>query len=266
MNKLLFAFIAAASVLSTWAIDAKAKPTVKKLTPEERAARHEQILRATGGRIIRPGSQQGRIAFVNAQRRIDAKFISEAPVKIEKATRFNVTFEDYADKVNAENAAAVLAKLGATVAVFVVDEPVAPTMLVAPEDRWAIVNVAKLAADKAGDAFVSARVRKEMVRAYVQLCGGASSQYPGTILGAIKKPSDLDEFADVKLPLDVVGRTVKYMPNLGVTRAVVAEYYEACEKGWAPAPTNEYQKAIWDDFHKQPTKGLEIKYDAKKGK
>lgn len=35
----------------------------------------------------------------------------------------------------------------------------------------------------------------------------------------------------------------------GIAPYVATTYRQACADGWAPAPTNEYQKAIWDSFH-----------------
>ena len=42
-----------------------------------------------------------------------------------------------------------------------------------------------------------------------------------------------------------------------------AVYRKACMDGWAPAPTNEYQKAIWDQVHAIPTKPIKIEFDPK---
>jgi hypothetical protein len=39
-----------------------------------------------------------------------------------------------------------------------------------------------------------------------------------------------------------------------------------CQEGWAPPPTNEYQRAIWNDVHKIPEKPMKIDFDPAKGK
>ena len=41
-------------------------------------------------------------------------------------------------------------------------------------------------------------------------------------------------------------------------------YRKACEEGWAPQPTNDVQKAIWDKVHAMPTEPLKIKPETKK--
>ena len=50
------------------------------------------------------------------------------------------------------------------------------------------------------------------------------------------------------------------LPELGVTPWKETTYKRACEEGWAPAPTNEYQKAVWDKVHAIPDQPLKIKY------
>ena len=40
----------------------------------------------------------------------------------------------------------------------------------------------------------------------------------------------------------------------------------ACREGWASAPTNDVQKAIWDKVRAIPDKPLTIEYDPKKDK
>ena len=50
--------------------------------------------------------------------------------------------------------------------------------------------------------------------------------------------------------------------------AIVSTYLKACEEGWAPTPTNEYQKAIWEqvkaDKERGPTNPIKIPMPKKK--
>ena len=43
-------------------------------------------------------------------------------------------------------------------------------------------------------------------------------------------------------------------------------YQKACEEGWAPLPTNDVQKAIWDKVHAVPKNPMKIEFDPKQGK
>ena len=50
----------------------------------------------------------------------------------------------------------------------------------------------------------------------------------------------------------------------GLTTFSITSYKKACEEGWAPAPTNDIQKAIWDKIHAMPTAPIKIKPETKK--
>ena len=52
----------------------------------------------------------------------------------------------------------------------------------------------------------------------------------------------------------------------GVTPARKGIYEAACQQGWAPAPTNDIQKAIWDKVHAVPATPMKIEFDPKKGR
>ena len=54
------------------------------------------------------------------------------------------------------------------------------------------------------------------------------------------------------------------LPYYGITPWYQTTYHKAVEEGWAPAPTNEYQKAIWDKVHAMPTAPIKIKPETKK--
>ena len=60
----------------------------------------------------------------------------------------------------------------------------------------------------------------------------------------------------------------KYMAARGVTPHYRCPYFKACEEGWAPAPTNEYQRAVWEKVHAIPDKPMKIEFDpaTQKGK
>ena len=66
--------------------------------------------------------------------------------------------------------------------------------------------------------------------------------------------------------MDMVKRAEKYMEKCGVTPLRIATYRQACREGWAPAPTNDVQKAIWDKVHAIPKSPMKIEFDPKKGR
>ena len=111
---------------------------------------------------------------------------------------------------------------------------------------------------------VRIRTRNEFARVFAMLCGGFSSQFQAPLTNKIKSVNDLDEcLAD--LPVDVVARVSTYLDFCGVKAEKKITYRRACQEGWAPQPTNSFQKAVWDEVHSLPTKPITIKYDKKKG-
>jgi len=140
-----------------------------------------------------------------------------------------------------------------------------PALLLAPENRWAMVNAAALAKEERA-AFFQARSKKQLTRALALLLGASNSQYPQSLTRGIVNEADLDKNLNATLPVDVIQRFAPYMEPYGVTPAVVTTYRKACEEGWAPAPTNEFQKAIFEKVHATPTKPMKIEFDPAKGR
>ena len=224
-------------------------------------ARLDAIMEArTGGRILVPGSMKGRIVYVDAQARAPRKWLEQNAATFGAATKLTIEvsegkFDFPSPKVQGE------------ASLFVVDDPALPPLLSAPESRWAMVNVAPLA-EGAGEKpqFFAARVQKELTRGFCLLAGAQNSGYPDALVGCMTKPEDLDRFMDCRLPIDVMNRFAPYLKGYGITPKVYSTYRKACQEGWAPAPTNDVQKAIWEETRKLPEKPLQIKFDPKKGR
>lgn len=217
-----------------------------------------------GGIVVKPGSQKGKIVFVNTQKRLKAADIDAVIGTLVDDLSLNIVQEASAPGAPSELRVAH----GATVAIIVVDDVKTPTLLVAPEDRWAVVNVAKVAddlkSDRAREKFFASRSRKELMRAFSMLCGGASSQFPGNVMNQATM-AGLD-FCAERYPVDMLDHYKRYLGELGVTKRIETTYKKACREGWAPAPTNDVQKAIWDKVHQLPTEPIKINPETKKVK
>ena len=134
--------------------------------------------------------------------------------------------------------------------VFVVDNATDPAILVAPEDKWAKVNIGKFK-----DKNVKSRTQMELLRAFCYLCGGIGSEYNNPLTGFIGNPTQLDDSPIAELPIDVINRCSPYLKQLGVIPYIESTYRKACREGWAPAPTNDVQKAIWEDINATKERG-----------
>ncbi len=148
-----------------------------------------------------------------------------------------------------------------------VSDNVQPPSVIVPEEGYAVVNFAKYTVGlklPTDEAKYKRRCARAALKAFVLLCGGGSSRYPGHV-ASTHTPQELD-FAQDKLPIDIQDSVKKYLGAAGVTPLRRTIYRRACQEGWAPAPTNEIQKAIWNKVHALPTEPLKIKPEAKKVK
>lgn len=92
-----------------------------------------------------------------------------------------------------------------------------------------------------------------------------NSNFPNSIMRLIRSEKDLDKLGDV-VPADVHARTIENLKTIGITPTQITTYLQACKLGWAPAPTNEFQKAIWEKVHAAPKNPMKIEFDPKKGR
>ena len=218
-----------------------------------------------GGIIQVPNSQKGKIVIVNAQRKLPLSNIRAGMDEFAQTLKFRVEFVD-GEPTTTEKASADMEKIGADVAVFIQDNPESKvTILSAPEQRWTILNASAINADARRDEFAAARIRKELMRGFLCAAGTMNSQYQGSIMAAIKEPKDLDKMFEAA-PVDAIQRAIESLKVYGVTPLEMSTYKKACQEGWAPAPTNEYQKAIWDKVHAAPKNPMKIEFDPKKGR
>ena len=225
---------------------------VKKIDREKLEA---IVYKKTGGRLKEPSTQKGRFVYVNCQSEVPSSVLAGHALKLATALKVAIDVEDGAFSLPNP-------VLKGEACLYVVDDPALPMSLVAPESRWAMVNIAPLKTPK--KAFFDARVKKELSRGFAMLAGASNSQFEMALTGCVVKPEGLDEFAGEDIPFDVMRRIEVYMRGYGIAPYRLSTYRKACQEGWAPAPTNDVQKAIWDEVHALPTKPIKIEFDPKR--
>lgn len=224
-----------------------------------------------GGFVTKPGSKQGAVRIVNIQAKLPSAEIEAVVKTIKTQMEHDVAVVPGKPLSSKLPTAADVKAANATLALFVVDDDSLPTMLYAAEERWALANVAKLSEglkdDAAGKRFFARRARGEILRAFSLLCGGGISMFAGNLFG-VTSVSQLDTVATDGMVVDMVPRYEKYLQAVGVTPAYTIPYAQAYQEGWAPAPTNKFQRAVIEEIKaeraKEPTKGIKIKYDSKR--
>lgn len=237
--------------------------TVKKIPPEKRG---EIYMRKFGGFVKDPKSGKGKIGIINAQKTLAAEEIDAVVANIRKNMKYTLDVRPGRDGKGLPTKDEVV-KAGFDVAVFVVEDDALPILLAAPDDRWALVNVTKIKAgtkdDVLGKRLFALRSRGEVKRAFALACGMGSSSYPGNMYG-VTCAEELDSTDVDATIMDMVQRCGAWLAKIGVTPERQVMYLRACHEGWAPAPTNEFQKAVWDKVHALPTEPIKIKPETKK--
>ena len=244
MNRLIVAITVALAAAMTFAAGNQPTP---KLTKAEKE--HLRLVK-TGGMITRQG--EGKAVIVNCQRKFPAAALSATIEPFKELLKVEMEVRDgswkFGDGVPAD----------ANVAVYVVDDPKMPLSLIAPETRWGVVNVAQI--DK------ESNLKKEVTRVAIMTFGAGVSQYKVSPMQPITSVKDLDSLVGSTLTVDVTMAMRANLEKLGLTQTKYTTYRKACMEGWAPQPTNEYQKAIWEQIHAIPDKPIKIEFDPKKDK
>ena len=153
-------------------------------------------------------------------------------------------------------------KTGAVLAL--VDDPDAPRILCAPEESWAAVNVRALVVDNPNPETLKKRVVKEAWRSLAIALGASDTMYRPCLLSPTHSLADLDANVSMVVCPEPFPKIMDNAEALGICRVRQTSYRKACYEGWAPAPTNDYQKAIWDMVHALPTEPMKIKPEEKK--
>lgn len=146
--------------------------------------------------------------------------------------------------------------------ILVVAKDNVPALLCAPEELWSQVNIKPLKADSPDEIKFKNRVNKEMLRAlgYAMGCGNSSAQ--PCVMADITSLKDLDEAARMMGP-EASGKTDLNGRLRGCKITQFVSYRRACSEGWAPPPTNDVQRAIWEQANaersEKPSTPIKIK-------
>ena len=256
MNKKSGIVFGTVIVLGCTTLAANLPATGKLDTPAKRAAyarqRKIEAMTKLGGLIDAP-VKGNVVRFVNLQKTLESQFIKDVANDLAKTTTIGIEVVD-AEPIDGNTGASVR----------LVDSPNAPTLLVAPENFWCEFNVAAISADNPDKNRLLRRARQEINRAFYMALGAGNSVHQPCLMHSIGSLKELDAtmtLTPCPEALDKIQRTADER-KLGRHRLVT--YRKACEEGWAPAPTNAIQKAIWDKVHEMPAEPLKIKPETKK--
>ena len=186
----------------------------------------------------------------------------------ERLSKTNVKVEKVARNANEKPHAKALAALKANNAAYVIliaESSDCPGLCVMPEERIAIINAKRYLGGKDPLA-PETRLIKEVWRALGFVGGVGYAPYQNDVLQPVYNLRELDALVyQVMQPMNFQ-KMYAQMAKFGVKRARHIPYKLAVMEGWAPQPTNEYQKAIWDEVRAAPKNPMKIEFDPKKGR
>ena len=258
-----------ALILLIHGVDAATPDSTSKKMPslERRALLHRQFLARKlikeGGMVSRTDPLRKHILFLNSQRQVPEVNIRNIAGEIGNRFSIETAFSNSTEKTSLFMMDSVMKDWHVGAVVAIVDEPSWPILLVAPEARWVMVNVHPLLADGGKDKLTN-RITKVMWRGFAYVGGAAHTIQGNCVMRPVENLSDIDHLkASTISPAPEMGIR-EHLTAIGVRPIVKMSYKNACEQGWAPAPTNDIQKAIWDKVHAMPTAPIKIKPETKK--
>ena len=245
MKKLIIVMgVAMAGVM---AVSAAAR---KPRTPEEEAARaaaRAEFLAKTGGMVTK--EQRGNfVRVVSAQKLVGLDVIKAEIKELNKmlGLPFEVSEMNPGKCPISDAANAVKQPKTANVLLIVADDKL-PTILSAPEQAWAILNVAKLNEDLVPQKVYDLRVKKELNRAVAAAFGVGMSMTPPSLMDPVYSKVDLDAIVMTELEPEALAKIQTASKMRGVVPVRRTTYKQAAIEGWAPAPTNDIQRAIMEE-------------------
>lgn len=120
-----------------------------------------------------------------------------------------------------------------------------PALVVFPEERVALVNADRAAQFTTGED-ANLRLVKECWRGIGFIGGAGYAMNDASVMQPIGSSLELDTVTWQVVHPTALNQMNKFFRKYGAERGRRTTYLRACEQGWAPAPTNDAQKAIWE--------------------
>ena len=105
---------------------------------------------------------------------------------------------------------------------------------------------------------VALRGRKVFARAMTLTMGSPYSDNIASPMQTVNGLEALDRMAVDSVFIMDCNAMLGHLGRLGVTQDRYTTYRRACQEGWAAAPTNKWQQAVWDEVRALPKKPLKL--------
>ena len=239
-------------------VTGKPVPKDGKYTVEQIKARDERVMKKTGG-FLQQKAEGPLMLFIDAREKPTQTMDEVARLyKLGTHLQCNLEKTPRGEKCPLKFAQEIMAEKKPLMIVAVVDKcEQLPALSVYPEERIGIVNADKL---KGGEdpAAPEVRVSKEAWRAMGFIgCIGFSLQ-ENDMMQPYYTLKEIDENAFPYIQPMNMAKLQRFWKRFGVKKEARIPYRSACQQGWAPPPTNDYQKAVWNEVFSVPDKPIKI--------
>ncbi|MBR0057372.1 MAG: hypothetical protein IJP66_08600 [Kiritimatiellae bacterium] len=218
-----------------------------KWTIEQLKARDERVLKKTGG-FLHVAASGPRALLVVARAKERATIDEVARLyKLGSKLDADTAKEPLGDASPLAAAQAKMAAAKPLLLVMVVDGDAAlPALAVFPEERVGIVNAARLQGGEDPSA-PEMRVSKEIWRAIGFIGGIGFSAQENDMMQPYYTLEEIDANNHPYIQPMNMAKMAPFWKRFGVAREKKVPYMKAVKEGWAPPPTNDYQRAIWNE-------------------
>lgn len=227
-----------------------------------RAERRSQRLAASGG-LVEQVAEGNAVLIANAKTDIPMEWLAETALSIRQLVHIKVEAK-MTDSTKAQKPTKEF-----PVTISIINDPTSDaTILIAPEQSWATVNIAQLSKGNPAPDIYRQRIHKEVWRTTAMAMGAANSMTQPCLMRQINTLRELDRTRNMLPSPQAVNNMLEVAYKHNIAKARRVTYKRACEEGWAPAPTNDVQKAIWEKVRSEkergPTNPIEIPMPKKK--
>ncbi|MBR5548341.1 MAG: hypothetical protein IKU71_01295 [Kiritimatiellae bacterium] len=237
------------------------------LADSPRRGRPKGMSKPSGGIVEKPYS--GKVLRVqNMQGTIPADKIAALTQKVRWTTLLpvEVTAGEVKDTCLIDAANALVSSEAVGAGVLLVEDKKMPIVLTSPDSRWAVLNVAALSSDGPTPEKLFERFTKVYWCAVARALGVGNSCCLGCVLIPFTNLAELDRIGVLQPSPEPFNKMIDSAAAYGIRTLSIASYRTACQQGWAQQPTNDVQRAIWDEVHAMPTAPMKIEFDPKKGR
>jgi len=223
---------------------------------KDEAQMREAMLRKTGGFVVAPATGR-KIAVVDAKSGAPREALDKFIKAVSTGPKFAISLADgnpgETYMPNEERGAVLVIKN---------DKSCPMTIVVAPEQCWASLNIAPLTNDNPSEAALNQRVTKELWRALVYMLGGGNNQMPACVMKPCVGMKDIDDLKMNQACPEPFREMSLSARKHGIAQAKLTSYRKACVEGWAPPPQNEYQRIVYEQVKaeqsEKPTNPIKI--------